>query len=205
MRSQSKEVLDMKTPRRRNLVRALSLRMLILWSATTLLLTAVGYSYAATAREVDMSADFALERFYKEVKGAGEFAKVAKGMLVLPNVYKGGFIVGAEYGEGALRVGGKTVDYYSVAAGSFGLQIGGEKKDIVILFMTQEALSEFRAGSGWEAGVDGNLAIAEIGTGGRLDTTTLKESIVAFVFGVRGIMADISLKGCKFTKIRLGD
>ena len=195
----------MKTLRMGNPFRVLSLLVLVLWCATTLFLTTVGYGHAATAREVDMSADLALERFYKEVKGAGEFAKVAKGMLVLPNVYKGGFIVGAEYGEGALRVGGKTVDYYSIAAGSFGLQIGGEKKDIVILFLTHEVLSEFRASSGWEAGVDGNLAIAEIGTGGRLDTTTLKEPIVAFVFGVRGIMADISLKGSKFTKIKLRD
>lgn len=195
----------MKTLRRGTLVRVLGLLVLVLWSATTLLLTTVGYGYAATAREVDMSVDFSLERFYKEVKGASEFAKMAKGMLVLPNVYKGGFIFGAEYGEGAMRVGGKTVDYYSIAAGSFGLQIGGQKKDIVILFMTNEALSEFRASSGWEAGVDGNLALAEIGTGGRLDTTTLREPIVAFVFGVRGLMADISLKGCKFTKIRLSD
>ena len=195
----------MKTLRRGTLARVLGLLILALWSATTLLLTTVGYGYAGTAREVDMSVDFSLERFYKEVKGASEFAKMAKGMLVLPNVYKGGFIFGAEYGEGAMRVGGKTVDYYSIAAGSFGLQIGGQKKDIVILFMTNEALSEFRASSGWEAGVDGNLALAEIGTGGRLDTTTLREPIVAFVFGVRGLMADISLKGCKFTKIRLSD
>lgn len=195
----------MKTSRSGNPFRVLRLLVLLLWSATALFLTTVGCGYAATAREVDVSVDVSLERFYKEVKGAGEFAKMAKGMLVLPNVYKGGFIFGAEYGEGALRVGGKTVDYYSIAAGSFGLQIGGEKKDIVILFMTNEALDQFRASSGWEAGVDGNLALAEIGTGGRLDTTTLKEPIVAFVFGVRGLMADISLKGCKFTKIRLGN
>ena len=195
----------MKTMMRRSLVPVLSVRTLALWGAVALFLTTVGFSYASTAREVDMSVDVALERFYKEVKGAGEYAKAAKGMLVLPNVYKGGFIVGAEYGEGALRVGGKTVDYYSIAAGSFGLQIGGEKKDIVILFMTQEALAQFRASSGWEAGVDGNLALAEVGTGGRLDTTTLQEPIVAFVFGVRGIMADISMKGSKFTKIKLRD
>ena len=160
-------------------------------------------AYAATAREVDMSVDVALERFYKEVKGAGEFTKSAKGMLVLPNVIKGGFVFGAEYGEGALRIDGKNVDYYSIAAGSFGLQIGAEKKDIVIIFMTDESLKGFRARSGWETGVDGNIALIEVGAGGRLDTTTLKEPIVAFVFGVKGLMADVSLKGSKFTKIYL--
>jgi lipid-binding SYLF domain-containing protein len=157
--------------------------------------------YAATVREIETSVDVCLERFHKEVKGAGEYTKIAKGMLVLPNVYKGGFIVGAEYGEGALRVGGKSVDYYSMAAGSFGLQIGGEKKDIIIMFMTEQALSQFRASSGWEAGVDGNIALTEIGAGGRVDTTTMQEPIVAFVFGVRGLMADVSLKGSKLTKI----
>jgi lipid-binding SYLF domain-containing protein len=158
--------------------------------------------YASTAREIETSVTVSLERFFKEVKGASEYAKVAKGMLVLPNVYKGGFIVGAEYGEGALRVGGMTVDYYSIAAGSFGLQIGGQKKDVIIMFMTEEALSQFRASSGWEAGVDGNIALTEIGAGGSIDTTTIKEPIVAFVFGVRGLMADVSLKGAKLTKIR---
>jgi lipid-binding SYLF domain-containing protein len=102
-----------------------------------------------------------------------------------------------------MRINGKNIDYYSIAAGSFGLQIGAEKKDIVIIFMTDEALKGFQASSGWEAGVDGNIALLETGTGGRLDTTTLREPIVAFVFGVKGLMADISFKGAKFTRIYL--
>lgn len=167
-----------------------------------LCLVAATVVYAATAREIETSVNVALERFHKEVKGASEYAKIAKGMLVLPNVYKGGFVIGAEYGEGALRVGGKTVEYYSIAAGSFGLQIGGQKKDVIILFMTDEALSQFRASSGWEAGVDGNIALIETGAGGSLDTTTIREPVVAFVFGVKGLMADVSLKGAKFSKIR---
>ncbi|WP_027715040.1 YSC84-related protein [Desulfuromonas sp. TF] len=161
----------------------------------------VEQSRAATAREIDVSADVALERFYKEVKGAEEFAKNAKGLLILPGVIKGGFVVGGEYGEGALRIGGKTVDYYNIVAGSFGLQIGAQKKDIVIAFMTDEALKKFRASQGWETGVDGNVALLDIGAGERLDTTTLKDPIVGFVFGVKGLMADVSLKGSKFTKL----
>jgi lipid-binding SYLF domain-containing protein len=161
----------------------------------------VEQSRAATAREIDVSADVALERFYKEVKGAEEFAKNAKGLLILPGVIKGGFVVGGEYGEGALRIGGKTVDYYNIVAGSFGLQIGAQKKDIIIAFMTDEALKKFRASQGWETGVDGNVALLDIGAGERLDTTTLKDPIVGFVFGVKGLMADVSLKGSKFTKL----
>jgi lipid-binding SYLF domain-containing protein len=158
-------------------------------------------SRAATAREIDVSADVALERFYKEVKGAREFAGTARGMLILPGVIKAGFIVGGEYGEGALRVDGRTVDYYNIVAGSFGLQIGAQKKDIIIAFMTDEALKGFRAGEGWEAGVDGNVALLDVGAGERIDTTTLRDPIVGFVFGVKGLMADVSLKGSKFTKL----
>ncbi len=158
-------------------------------------------SHAATAKEVDVSVDVALERFYENVKGANEFARTAKGLLILPNVVKAGFVVGAEYGEGALRIGGKTVDYYNILAGSLGLQIGAQKKDIIIAFMTDEALRQFRESLGWEAGVDGNIAIITVGGGERIDTTTIKDPIVAFVFDVKGLMVDLSLKGSKFTKL----
>ena len=158
-------------------------------------------SYADSAREIDVSVNIALERFNKDVKGADEFLKIAKGLLVLPNVIKAGFIIGGEYGEGALRVNGETVDYYNIAAGSFGLQIGAEKKDIIIAFTTEEALRQFRTSSGWEAGIDGNIAFVDTGGGKRIDSTTIKDPIVAFVFDVKGLMADISLKGSKFTKL----
>jgi len=164
-------------------------------------LLCAGQSQAATAREIDVSVDVALERFSKEVKGADEFINAAKGLLILPGVIKAGFVVGGEYGEGALQVGGQTVGYYNIVAGSFGLQIGAQSKDIIVAFMTDEALKGFRASQGWEAGVDGNVALVNIGAGERIDTTTLKDPIVGFVFGVKGLMADVSLKGSKFTKL----
>ena len=158
--------------------------------------------YAATAKEIDVSVDVALERFHKEVKGANEFLNASKGVLVLPKVLKGGFWVGGEYGEGALRIGGKTVDYYNIASASFGLTFGGEQKDVIIVFMQEDALKKFRASEGWEAGVDGNIALINIGAGGTIDTTTIKEPVVGFVFGVKGLLVDASLKGSKFTKLK---
>jgi lipid-binding SYLF domain-containing protein len=156
---------------------------------------------AKTAKEIDASVDVAIERFYKQVKGAENFVKASKGMLVMPNIVKGAFIVGGEYGEGALRIGGKTVDYYNTVAGSIGLQIGGQKKDIILFFMTDEALKKFRESKGWEAGVDGNVALITVGEGERLDTTTTKDQIVGFVFDAKGLIADVSLKGAKFSKL----
>ena len=156
---------------------------------------------AKTAREIDVSVDVAIERFHKQVIGAKELVKASKGMLVMPNVVKGALIIGGEYGEGALRISGETVDYYNTVSGSIGFQIGGQAKDIILLFMTDEALKQFRASKGWEAGVDGNVALITIGAGERADSTTSKDPIVGFVFDAKGLIADLSLKGAKFTKL----
>jgi lipid-binding SYLF domain-containing protein len=195
--NQTKEVGDMKSEKRGSMWKiAMAFVLLLAVSVFT-----AGESLSATAKEIDASVDVALDRFYKDVKGAKEFAKTAKALLVLPGVIKGGFVFAGEYGEGALRIGGKTVDYYNIASASFGLTIGAQKKDIIIAFMTDEALKQFRATQGWEAGVDGNLALWDIGAGTRLDTTTMKDPIVAFVFDSKGFMADLSLKGAKITKL----
>jgi lipid-binding SYLF domain-containing protein len=159
-------------------------------------------SHAATAEEIDAGVNAALARFQKEVKGGEEFLQSAKGVLVFPKVYKGGLIVGGEYGQGALRIGGKTVDYYSTAGGSFGFQIGGQVMTIIIVFMQDKALQNFRASSGWEVGVDGSVALVTLGAGESVNTNTIKDPIVAFVFDNKGLMFNISLAGSKFTKIK---
>lgn len=159
-------------------------------------------AYAATAKEIDVSVDVALERFNTKVKGAKGFLKSAKGVLVFPSVYKAGFVFGGEYGEGALRIDGKTVDYYSTIAGSWGLQIGGQKKTVILVFMQDEALKKFRASSGWKAGVDGSVALITVGAGEAVDTTNIKDPIVGFVFDQKGLMANLTLEGSKYTKLK---
>jgi len=157
-------------------------------------------SHAATAEEIDAAADTALKLF-DQVKGAKELLQKAKGVLVLPGVFKAGFVMGGEYGEGALRVGGKTVDYYSIAAGSFGLQIGAQKKNIIILFMEEGPLQKFRASAGWKAGADGSVAALNLGAGATIDTTQIKDPIVSLIFGQKGLMANATIEGAKLTKI----
>jgi lipid-binding SYLF domain-containing protein len=164
-------------------------------------LSDVPAALGADAREIDVSVDVSLERFVDQVEGADVFLKSAKGLLVMPNVKKAAFIIGGEYGEGALRIGGETDGYYSMVSGSFGLQIGAQDKDIIIAFMTDEALDAFRDSHGWEAGVDGNVALMRMGGGERIDSTTVRAPVVGFVFDVGGLMADVSLKGAKFTRL----
>lgn len=173
----------------------------MLW-AILLATVPAGMSFAKSPREIDTSVDVSLERFYQQVKGAKEFARTAKGLLVMPNVVKAGFFVGGQYGEGALRVEGRTVGYYNLVAGSYGLTFGGQSQDIIIAFMTDEALKQFRESAGWEAGVNANVAVIDVGAGGEIGTNTVQDPVVGFVFDTKGLMADISLKGAKFTKLK---
>ncbi len=72
---------------------------------------------AASAAEIDRDARAALASLYKKVPGAKALGDKAVAVLVFPSIVKGGFIVGGQYGDGALRKGGKTTAYYRSLAG----------------------------------------------------------------------------------------
>ncbi|GKS59332.1 lipoprotein [Nitrospira sp.] len=161
-------------------------------------------AYAVTESEratIDGTADNAVTEFEKKVPQAKDLFKGAKGVLVMPALYKAGFIGGAQYGEGVLRVGGKPVDYYNFVALSFGLQAGVEKISMIMVFNSDEALATFRRNPGFEVGVDANVTLITIGESASFDTTKAGQPIVAFTFAQRGAMAGVSLKGAKFTKL----
>ena len=159
-------------------------------------------SYAATANEINASVNASLDRFVKEVKGAQEFLNAAKGVLIIPKVIQGGLIVGAEYGEGALRIGGKTVGYYNIVSGSFGAQIGAQEKDIILVFMSNAVLKKFRTSENWQAGVDAKVTVANVGVDDSLNTIKFKQPVVGFVFSQKGLMAAATIECSKFTKLR---
>lgn len=156
---------------------------------------------AATSEKIDAKVDAALANFTKEVKGGTEFLQSAKGVLVLAGVVKAGFVVGGEYGEGALRVAGKTVGYYSIVSGSFGFQFGAQKKDVILVFMEDQALNKFRESNGWKVGVDGSVALIDIGAGGSIDSMNVKAPIVGFVVGQKGLMVNVTLEGSKISQL----
>lgn len=158
--------------------------------------------YAASATEIDIKVDAAIERFKSEVQGGSTFLKKAKGVLVFPEVMKAGFGIGGEYGEGALRINGKTVDYYNTAAASIGFQLGAQLKTVVLVFLDQSELGKFRNSSGWEAGVDGSVALIELGAGKDINTVNMSDPIVGFVFSNKGLMYNLTLEGSKMTKLK---
>lgn len=163
----------------------------------------LGAAHAGSTAEIDASVDAALQRFKKEVKGANDYLAAAKGVLVMPDVKKVGFVVGAQWGEGALRVDSKSVDYYKMEVGSAGFQAGYQKASFVFLFLTQEALDSFRASSGWGAGVDAGITVVDASTPTMsADTLKSKSAVVAFAFGKEGLMGGWSGKGTKFTKLK---
>ena len=177
-------------------------RILVLLVCVTFAFSLVAtVSYAKTKGEINASVKAALSRFQKQVKGSSAYLKGAKGVLVMPNITKAGFVVGGKYGQGALRVGGKTVGYYSLTEGSVGWQIGAQKYDMVILFMTDEALKNFRSSEGWEAGVDAEITLIEVGADVSVETLRSQHPVAGFIFDQKGLMGGVSIKGAKFTKI----
>ena len=125
----------------------------------------------------------------------------AAGALVFPEVYKLGFGIGGEYGEGVLLIDGDPVGYFSTSGASFGLQLGAQAKSQIILFMTETALSRFRRSKGWEAGVDGSIAVVKAGAGGGIDSETVRQPVIGFVFSNKGLMYNLTLEGSKITPL----
>ena len=156
---------------------------------------------AKSAQEIDIRVDSALQRFKREITGGSRFLAQASGVLVFPDVIKAGIGVGGEYGEGALRIGGKTVAYYSTAAASIGFQLGGQIKSLVIVFLEQGALDKFRRSDGWKVGVDGSVAVVEWGVGEDINSMEIDEPVVGFVFDNKGLMYNLTIEGSKITRI----
>jgi lipid-binding SYLF domain-containing protein len=156
---------------------------------------------AASASKIDRESDKALDVFREDIDGAQVFLDQAAGYLVFPRVIKVGIGLGAESGEGVLRVGGQTVAYYRTTSGSVGLQLGAQAKSIVIAFMTKESLKKFRDSNGWKVGVDGSVALIDLGAGKTIDSDNIKDPVVGFIFGSKGLMYNLTLEGSKFTKL----
>jgi len=187
----------------KNLLTRFSLQPILFFMAlcVTNIVVLPNAASAASAEEINIGVNATLNRFRKEVAGGSEFLKKAKGVLVFPSVIKAGFGIGGEYGEGALRVGGKSVEYYSTAAASIGFQLGAQSKSIVLVFLNSKALSDFRKSQGWKAGVDGSVALIEWGVGKDINTIDIKDPIVGFTFSNKGLMYNLTIEGSKFTKI----
>ena len=157
---------------------------------------------ASSAQEISRDADAALQKLYKMNDVAAKIGAQANAILIFPNIIKAGLIVGGSYGEGALKKGGKVVDYYSSASASYGLQAGAQSYGYVVFLMNKKAVDYVNASKGWEIGVGPTVVLVNEGVAKNLSSTTLQDDAYAFIFGQQGLMAGISIEGSKVTKIK---
>jgi lipid-binding SYLF domain-containing protein len=156
---------------------------------------------AASAAEIDAKVDIALNSLLAENAAARAIGEDAIAVLVFPEIIKAGFGIGGQFGEGALRKGGVTTGYFNLASASFGFQLGAQSYSQVLFFMTEEALAGLDQVRGFELGADASVAVADQGLGVDVSTNTVRDPIVAFVFGQKGLMGGVTLEGSKITKI----
>ena len=156
---------------------------------------------AASAASIEADVDITLRRFTARIGGARELLAKSAGVLVFPSVIKAGIGIGGEYGEGALRVRGRTVEYYNTVSASIGFQLGAQARSVIIMFMTPEAFDGFRRIDGWKVGVDGSVALVTVGIGGSIDTSKIASPIVGFIFDGKGLMYNLTLEGTKISRI----
>ncbi len=158
-----------------------------------------------SAAGVDGSVDSAIKQMNERLPFTTDLMSRAAGMLIMPGIVKGGFIVGASYGEGALRLPAdgyrSSAAYYSFGAGSVGFQAGLQKTAHALFFMTQDALDKFRRRQGWEAGVDAEVTVIDTGVKADVNTTAAQRPVLAVVFNQAGLAAGASLEGAKYTRI----
>jgi len=173
-------------------------------SASLLSLTAVAMAGPALADDrakMAARARQSLRELEASSPAARRAAKTAHAILVFPSILKGGFVFGAETGNGVLFEGGKVTGYYNLSGGSWGLQIGGQDFAYALFLMTPSALDYLRKSSGWQAGTGPRITVVNKGAAAEVDTTTATHDVLAFPYNGKGLMADLTFQGVKITQI----
>ena len=151
--------------------------------------------------KIDVAVDDALNELYATVPGASDLGARAEGILVIPKIRKLGFFASGAYGEGALLIGPAKVDYYSLSTAGVGLTFGAAEFNQALFFMTAQALQDFRVADGWELGADAAVVFNAEGAAAGVTSTQINRPIYELVFGQRGLIADASLTGAKYSRI----
>lgn len=178
---------------------AITRRLSILLLA--LVLAVPGSAEAASGAEIDAQVDAALASLYEQEPEAKALGDKAVAILVFPEIVKGGVLIGGQYGEGALRIGGKTQGYYSIASASFGLQIGGQTYGSALFILTDQGLQYLKDTRGLELGVGPTLVGGDKGWSRSLGTSDIQGDIAPVFFGQKGLMAGGGIQGSKISPI----
>lgn len=156
---------------------------------------------AESAAELDRKSAAAMQQMLASNSGARALAKEAHAVLVFPQIVKGGFIFGGQFGDGVLRERGRVTGYYRSIAASYGLQAGVQAFGYALFFMNEKALHYFHESEGFELGVGPSIVVLDRGMAAAMTTTTARSDIYAVFFDQKGLMAGIGLQGTKITQI----
>jgi lipid-binding SYLF domain-containing protein len=193
LKNESKNMNNMK---RRDFVK-IALLSVPLLSCSNSTITKLGSN-------IDKDSQEAMNLLFKIKPDTRSIFDRAAGILIMPSITKASFGVGGSYGEGVLQIKGASVDYYSVASASYGLQLGAFKYSHVLFFMTQEALRDFRTIDGWEVGADAEVTFRDKGYSYGVSSNTITKPIYGIIFGQVGVMAGASLEGAKYSRLIRG-
>lgn len=170
-------------------------------AATAAGLAGCGVGTVQTGSEIDQQVFASRAQLFASVPWAERLYGQSAGVLIVPQIVEGGFVVTGAYGEGALLVSDAPVDYMSMTAAAIGFQIGAQSFSQAIFFVTEEALADFRVTDGWELGLDAEAAVINEGIAAGTSTTTISRPVVAVVYGQRGLIAGASLEGAKYSRL----
>jgi lipid-binding SYLF domain-containing protein len=153
---------------------------------------------ADTKAEIDAGVNAALDRL-RRMPNAEPLLRVSVAQLVFPRILSGGFIVGGQYGEGALVRNGAIESYYQIRGLSVGLLAGAQSGGLAMMFMREEALAALRLNDGWQIGTGPSVVALDMGLQANATSTTLTEAVYAISFNQQGLMASLSLDGTRIT------
>jgi lipid-binding SYLF domain-containing protein len=177
-------------------------RQFIVASSAGLVGATTGFpAIAASRRKIDRRIDSALSALSDAGPNLSSLVDSSAGILMMPRVRRAGLGFGAAYGEGALLIGQAPVEYYSVAAASFGLQIGIQQYSSALFFTSEERLAKFRRRDGWTVGADLEYTAWNLGEVADLDTNTASDEVYGVVFSQEGLHIGATLEGSKYSRI----
>lgn len=176
--------------------------------AIVLALALIQPAAAATkGEELVTDSRFTVERMLadKDMPQMRRYIENAKGVFIVPSLIKGGFILGAEGGDGVFLVRGadgtwSSPAFYRLLAGSIGLQIGGQVSEVIFTVMNDGAVQAF-LGNEFKLGGDISVAVGPIGAGLEASTTTnMADDVYAFSKSV-GLFGGGALEGAKISPL----
>ena len=157
----------------------------------------------SAAEELVEESRFSIERMLADpdLPKLREWIGKARGVLIIPELVKGGFILGAEGGSGVLMVRGadgtwSSPAFYTLVAGSFGFQAGGQVSEVVFTLMTEGAVEALLSDE-IKLGVDASVAVGPLGMGIEVSTTTNLDADIYAVSKSVGLFGGGSLEGAK--------